>query len=185
MNDLTNDQIPKLGATGEKIYDVELDMWVATSSRADEIAYARAVIQADRVQRQAEQPVKPAANTKAVMQQAINALIENRLHARTKTLCETADAAIFALRAAIAQLAEPSVATDAEVGLLVYRGNSVAYIYQKMQSYSNCLSDSWKAMTEIGKGSDGKTDLPSAIRKLQTQPAELTDDKKDAEIAPK
>lgn len=129
-------------------------------------------------------------DNKAVMQQALESLIESaRLlgatqekrswtgYTKTDSMFESAcyeiiEAKKQTILEAIAQPVGPAVATDAEVGLLVYRGNSVAYIYQKMQSYSNCLSDSWKAMTEIGKGSDGKTDLPSAIRKLQTQAVE-------------
>ena len=40
---LTDEEIPDMGCTGKKEYDVDMDMWVNTPCRQDEIDFARAI----------------------------------------------------------------------------------------------------------------------------------------------
>ena len=73
--------------------------------------------------------------------------------------------AITALRAALAQQAEP-----VDVGLLEYRGNSVAFIHQKMTAYRTGIDAAWDAFKAKGLHPDGKTSLADMIAKYTAPP---------------
>lgn len=47
----------------------------------------------------------------------------------------------------------------------IYRGNSVAYIYQKKDAYRKCIDDAWKALSAAGFPADGNTPLPAMIER--------------------
>lgn len=59
----------------------------------------------------------------------------------------------------------------ADVGLLEYKGNSVAYIHQKMKAYRNVIDAAWDAMRAKGVHPDGKTSLADMIAKHTSPPA--------------
>ena len=68
--------------------------------------------------------------------------------------------ATLATPTAPAQQAEqPAV----DVGQMEYRGNSVAYIYQKLTAYRSAIDKAWDAMRAAGFPPDGKTALADAI----------------------
>ena len=68
------------------------------------------------------------------------------------------------------QQAEP---VPQDVGQLEYRGNSVAYIHQKMTAYRSAIDAAWQAMRDAGHPPDGRTPLAQAITKaLAPQQAE-------------
>ena len=76
-----------------------------------------------------------------------------------------------ALRAALAQraeLVEPVEPVD--VGLLEYRGNSVAFIHQKMTAYRTGIDVAWDAFRAKGLHPDGKTSLADMIAKYTAPP---------------
>jgi len=60
-------------------------------------------------------------------------------------------------------MAEPVGPMD--VGLLEYRGNSVAFIYQKMTAYRAGIDAAWDALRAKGLHPDGKTSLANMIAK--------------------
>lgn len=70
-----------------------------------------------------------------------------------------------------------------DVGLLEYKGNSVAYIHQKMKAYRNGIDAAWDAMRAKGFHPDGKTSLADMIAKYTSPPASkpLTDGLTDRE----
>lgn len=74
-----------------------------------------------------------------------------------------------------------------DVGLLEYKGNSVAYIHQKMKAYRNGIDAAWDAMRAKGFHPDGKTSLADMMAKYTSPPAgnPLTDEQmfEMAEIA--
>lgn len=51
------------------------------------------------------------------------------------------------------------------IGALRYRGNSVSYVFDKMQSYQAAIDRAWDAMRWAGHGPDGSTELSEAISK--------------------
>ena len=60
----------------------------------------------------------------------------------------------------------------ADVGMLEYKGNSVAYIHQKMKAYRNGIDTAWDAMRAKGVHPDGKTSLADMIAKhISPQPS--------------
>ena len=59
----------------------------------------------------------------------------------------------------------------ADVGLLEYKGNSVAYIHQKMKAYRSGIDAAWDAMRAKGFHPDGKTSLADMIAKHTFPPA--------------
>lgn len=64
-------------------------------------------------------------------------------------------------------------AVPQDVGQLEYRGNSVAYIHQKMTAYRGAIDAAWQAMRDAGHPPDGCTPLAQAITKaLAPQQAE-------------
>ena len=82
-----------------------------------------------------------------------------------------------ALREALAEQQE----WVADVGLLEYKGNSVAYIHQKMKAYRNGIDAAWDAMRAKGVHPDGKTSLADMTAKhISSQPSKpwvgLTDE---------
>ena len=64
--------------------------------------------------------------------------------------------------------AEPVEPVD--VGLLEYRGNSVAFIYQKMTAYRAGIDAAWDALRAKGLHPDGKTSLANMIAKYTAPP---------------
>ena len=64
------------------------------------------------------------------------------------------------------------VATD--VGQLEYKGNSVGYIYQKMQAYRLAIDDAWSALRVKSIHPDGKTSLADMIARHTSPPYEAT-----------
>ena len=77
--------------------------------------------------------------------------------------------AILALRAALAQQDEP-VQEPVDVALLEYRGNSVAFIHQKMTAYRTGIDAAWDAFEAKGLHPDGKTSLADMIAKYTAPP---------------
>lgn len=77
----------------------------------------------------------------------------------------------------LAQQAEP-VEKPVDVGLLEYRGNSVAFIHQKMTAYRTGIDAAWDAFRTKGLHPDGKTSLVDMIAKYTAPPQRkpLTDD---------
>ena len=73
--------------------------------------------------------------------------------------------AMTALSTAVAQQAEP-----VDVGLLEYRGNSVAFIHQKMTAYRAGIDAAWDAFRAKGLHPDGKTPLANMIAKYTAPP---------------
>jgi len=71
----------------------------------------------------------------------------------------------IAIRAEMGDRAEkaPAALTDEQVGQLEYRGNSVAYIHQKLTAYRGAIDKAWGAMRAAGFPPDGKTALAEAI----------------------
>lgn len=78
------------------------------------------------------------------------------------------NAAITALSTALAHQAEPVEPVD--VGLLEYRGNSVAFIHQKMTAYRTGIDVAWDAFRAKGLHPDGKTSLANMIAKYAAPP---------------
>ena len=82
---------------------------------------------------------------------------------------------ITALRAALAQQDEPveesvEPVEPVDVGLLEYRGNSVAFIHQKMTAYRAGIDVAWDAFRAKGLHPDGKTSLADMIAKYTAPP---------------
>ena len=82
---------------------------------------------------------------------------------------------ITALRAALAQQDEPveesvEPVEPVDVGLLEYRGNSVAFIHQKMTAYRAGIDVAWDAFRAKGLHPDGKTSLADMIAKHTAPP---------------
>jgi len=67
-----------------------------------------------------------------------------------------------------AKQAEPVAWVD--VGLLEYRGNSVAFIHQKMTAYRAGIDAAWDALRAKGLHPDGKTPLADMIAKHTAPP---------------
>ena len=123
---------------------------------------------------------------RAVVEEALEALIENaRLLGATQAKkdfgCYSQEDARLerawhegiakhsaALRAALAQQAEPVEPVD--VGLLEYRGNSVAFIHQKMTAYRTGIDAAWDAFRANGLHPDGKTSLADMIANSAAPP---------------
>ena len=57
-----------------------------------------------------------------------------------------------------------------DVGLLEYRGNSVAFIHQKMTAYRTGIDAAWDAFKAKGLHPDGKTSLADMIAKYTAPP---------------
>lgn len=57
-----------------------------------------------------------------------------------------------------------------DVGLLEYRGNSVAFIHQKMTAYRTGIDAAWDAFRANGLHPDGKTSLADMIVKYTAPP---------------
>jgi hypothetical protein len=55
-----------------------------------------------------------------------------------------------------------------DVGSLEYRGNSVGYIYQKMEARGRAIERAWDALREVGFGfgPDGTVNLSDMIRRV-------------------
>jgi len=50
---------------------------------------------------------------------------------------------------------------------MVYRGNSVSYIYSKADDYKATIMEVWDALKEIGYPPDGATSCADMIRKIE------------------
>ena len=68
------------------------------------------------------------------------------------------------------RLAEAQQAEPVDVGLLEYRGNSVAFIHQKMTAYQAGIDAAWDAFRAKGLHPDGKTPLANMIAKYTAPP---------------
>ena len=68
----------------------------------------------------------------------------------------------------VPEQAEPVEPVD--VGLLEYRGNSVAFIHQKMTAYRTGIDVAWDAFRAKGLHPDGKTSLADMIAKYTAPP---------------
>lgn len=68
-----------------------------------------------------------------------------------------------------------------DVGLLEYRGNSVAFIHQKMTAYRTGIDAAWDAFRANGLHPDGKTSLADMIAKYTAPPQRkpLTEEETD------
>ena len=140
---------------------------------------------------------------RALLEQALDAIESDTVLFSAWT--EKMTAARTALRAALAQeQAEPVQESDSperrcggpgcdgtccqpvqepvDVGLLEYRGNSVAFIHQKMTAYRTGIDAAWDAFRANGLHPDGKTSLADMIAKYTAPPkAEpLTEEEIDA-----
>lgn len=60
-------------------------------------------------------------------------------------------------------------ALEALAEKMVYRGNSVAYIYNKKDAYAKTIDDIWAALKEAGIHPDGETSCVDIVRNLTEQ----------------
>jgi hypothetical protein len=67
-------------------------------------------------------------------------------------------------RAERAEAALDRLANDME-----FRGNSVAYIYQKKDAYAAAIDRAWTALNDAGVRADGKTSLTDGIAQLAAE----------------
>jgi len=47
---------------------------------------------------------------------------------------------------------------------MIFRGNSVEWIYSKATNYKNAIGRCWDVLSEFGYGPDGYTDISEMIR---------------------
>ncbi len=103
------------------------------------------------------------------------ALPELESHLAQYEAGDMASAAAQGFRDGVASVAQQPQAevVPQDVGQLEYRGNSVAYIHQKMTAYRGAIDAAWQAMRDAGHPPDGCTPLAQAITKaLAPQQAE-------------
>lgn len=123
-----------------------------------------------------------------------NASAEHYARAEAKTHSQLVDAnnEIIRLRDDLAKaVAERDAAKEMEeyhlksvsdlAHQMVYKGNSVSWIYAKKDAYAHALDLAWKALASCGHSADGKTPLETAIGNLGKENATLKEALRSAE----
>lgn len=84
--------------------------------------------------------------------------------------------AIDIVRAAIEERDEAAQRCDDLANTMIYKGNSVAYIYSKSRKYGDALIDALGALSEAGIVCDEKTSVTDGIRLLAAKLKEKNDE---------